>query len=298
MLSGIVNFYKPVGMSSHTAANKVRRALGADKAGHTGTLDPYAEGVLPILIGNATRFSELLVEGVKKYTATIHLGHTTTTLDSEGEDITLLPRNEINVTPEQLSAVLDAFKGEIEQAPPMYSACSVGGVRLYKLAREGVEVERPTRKVTIYDIELLSFDSEEYYASFSVTCSKGTYIRTLADDIGRALNCGAMLAGLVRTETGGFSIDGSLDIEEIEALGEKALISVESRFLDMPIFVPQEFHLKLLTDGQRVLRKKLGLSALSDGDLRRIHTKDGVFVGIGKAVTFDGEPCFEFFKRA
>ncbi len=297
MISGIINFYKPVGMSSHTAANKVRRILGAEKAGHTGTLDPYAEGVLPILIGSATRFSELLIEGEKKYIATLHLGHTTTTLDSEGEDLTLLPRDGISVTPDDVRAVLKHFEGEILQEPPMYSAVSVGGVRLYKLAREGVEVKREKRAVTIYNIELCEFDFDELFVTISVTCSKGTYIRTLADDIGKMLGCGAMLAGLVRAETGGFSIDDALTAEELEAVGEKALVSIESRFTHLQKFTPAAFYLKLLQDGQRVERKKLSLSHIENGTLLRMYDKGGAFVGIARAVEHGGAPCMELFKR-
>ncbi len=297
MKSGIINFYKPVGMSSHTAANKVRIILGAEKGGHTGTLDPYAEGVLPILIGSATRFSELLVEGEKKYIATLHLGHTTTTLDGEGEDLTYLSRGEVFVTRQQVEEVLPRFKGEILQEPPMYSAVSVDGVRLYKLAREGVEVKREKRAVTVFDIHLVEFDEEDFYVTISVTCSKGTYIRTLAADIGQALGCGAMLAGLVRAETGGFSIEDALTAEQLEQLGESALIPIESRFLHLQKFTPAAFYLRLLQDGQRVERKKLGLRDMQDGQMLRLYEHGDNFLGIARAVTHNGAPCLEFFKR-
>lgn len=293
-MSGIVNLYKPTGMSSNTAVGRVKRALSVKKCGHTGTLDPLAEGVLPILLDSATGFSDFLMEGEKQYVATIHLGHTTTTLDSEGEDITLLPRDEVKVTKKQLDSVLESFLGESEQIPPMFSALSQNGVKLYKLARKGIEVERKPRKIFISAISCEKFDDREYYADIRVTCGKGTYIRTLAQDIGQKLGVGAMMSHLVRTATGIFTAD---DAVRLENLTENDIIPVEHYFTDLPIVKPIPFFLRLLRDGQKVLQKKLKTD-IEVGKYARLYDENDGFVGLLLATdNQDGEKLLHLVKR-
>ena len=219
---GLVLLDKPEGVTSFKAVAMLRRIYGEKRIGHTGTLDPMATGVLPVLIGRATRLSELGLNADKRYTATVRLGVTTDTLDITGN---ILSETEPNVSDEQLNAALENFKGEQMQTPPMYSAISKGGVRLYDLARQGIEVEREARKINILEINLLERSGNDF--KIDVLCSKGTYIRSLADDLGKYLGCGAVLTALSRTATGGFSISRCATVEEIEKDPEKYLLSAE-----------------------------------------------------------------------
>lgn len=296
-MRGVVNFYKPLGMSSNTAVGRVKKLLGANKCGHTGTLDPKAEGVLPILIDKCTCLSEILMEGSKEYLATLHLGHTTTTLDSEGEDITLLPREEISVTKEDVENVIKTFVGEIDQIPPMYSALSQNGVRLYRLAREGVEIERKPRRITIHSITLEDFDDKEFFVKIRVSCSKGTYIRTLADDIGAKLGCGAMLSHLARTKTGMFGAENSVTIEDLENKGEKCITPIEDCLSDYDEIRPVEFFHTLLVNGQKVLLSKLGRD-FEVGEYVRLIDKDNQLTGLAMiSQTEEGKKLISLEKR-
>ena len=210
-MNGIIIINKEKGYTSHDVVAKLRGILHQKKIGHTGTLDPDATGVLPICVGRATKVCDVLTDRDKVYEAEVALGITTDTLDTSGE---VLTRQPVEVTRDQLIDVLNRFKGEITQIPPMYSAVKVNGKKLYEYAREGKTVERKQRRVTVYDIELL----EESIPTFKirVKCSKGTYIRTLCDDIGRELGCGAAMSGLVRTAVGRFTIDQALTLPQIE----------------------------------------------------------------------------------
>lgn len=228
MITGIVNINKPIGRSSAFVVAVVRRITKIKKVGHTGTLDPLATGVLPICIGReSTRLADTVMQGTKEYLATIELGKTTTTQDSEGE---VLAEKEVKVTDEELRDIIMSFVGEISQIPPMYSAIKVNGKKMYELARQGVEVERKPRTVTIYNIDIREINLP--YAEISVTCSKGTYIRTLCADIGEKAGCGGYMKSLVRTKSGRFHIEDSITLEEFETLwnkgeGEKVLLSPE-----------------------------------------------------------------------
>lgn len=296
-LCGVVNLYKPKGISSQKAVATVKRLLNVSRCGHTGTLDPNAQGVLPILINSATKFSELLLSEDKEYIATMQLGRTTRTLDEESENESFIPREQMTATPEELRAVLTRFTGVTEQIPPMYSAVSVGGQRLYKLAREGIEVERAGRSVTISELTLLSFDSLNYYASFRVRCSKGTYIRTLVSDIGAALGCGAVMTDLIRTEAGFFSTKTCVTFEQLEEYSpENLIIPVDCCFPSLPRAEIEPFYLTLMRNGQRVLLSKLSLSYPLDTLLRVYHT-DGRFAGIGKTVSLPEGDCLELIKK-
>ena len=230
-MTGIICLDKPKGMSSFMAVKRASRILGVKKAGHTGTLDPMATGVLVVMLGHSTRFIELLPEHKKSYTARVKLGITTDTLDITGE---ILTRSPVSVTEEQLLSVANGFKGEILQTPPMYSALKKDGERLYDLARKGIEIEREQRQITIENLKIYDFDGTEF--SMDVTCSAGTYIRSLCDDIGRELGCGAVMTELRRTSANGFSIETAVTLEELESLVnenniQSVLTSVEDALL-------------------------------------------------------------------
>ncbi len=217
-LHGVILLDKPLGLSSNDALQKVRRLLRAEKAGHTGTLDPLASGLLPLCFGAATKFSQVSLDADKRYTATLKLGQTTTTGDAEGEVLETRP-----VTPEQVNeasvrAACAAFVGPIEQVPPMYSALKHNGRALYEYAREGIEIERAARHVTLHAIDILRWQDD--VLEIDVLCSKGTYIRTLAQDIGAHLGCGAHLIGLRRTGSGGVTLQGAVTLEQLIAQSE------------------------------------------------------------------------------
>lgn len=206
-MTGILCLDKPKDMTSFTAVKRAAGILGEKKAGHTGTLDPLATGVLVILLGNCTRFIELLPEHGKSYTASVRLGLTTDTLDITGK---ILSEAEVNVTEEQLLTASEQFRGELLQTPPMYSALKKDGQRLYDLARRGIEVEREQRKVTIEHLKIYDFDGVNF--KMDIVCSAGTYIRSLCDDLGKALGCGACMTELRRTAANGFSAEQSVSL--------------------------------------------------------------------------------------
>jgi len=215
-VDGVVLFDKPSGMSSNAALQTVRRLYWAAKGGHTGTLDPMASGLLPLCLGEATKFSQMLLDADKRYVARVKLGIKTTTGDAEGEVVTTRP---VDVDDARLSAAVAAFCGEIDQVPPMYSALKRDGKALYEYAREGVTLEREPRRVKIHRIVCGPLAGDEF--DLEVSCSKGTYIRTLAEDIGEILACGAHLVGLRRTAIGPFTIDAAVSLQELES-GEQA----------------------------------------------------------------------------
>ena len=213
-LLGFLNVNKPKGMTSHDVVSRLRKIIGIKQIGHSGTLDPFATGVLPIAVGKATKLIEYLDED-KEYLATVQFGANTITYDLEG-DIT--KTFEVKVTKEQVENALTNFVGEISQIPPIYSAIKVNGKKLYDYARAGQEVEIKSRKVTIYKIELVEFDYSTQVAKILVACSKGTYIRSIAYDLGKALECGGYLIGLIRTKAGQFFIENSINLDDIESL--------------------------------------------------------------------------------
>lgn len=222
---GVVLLDKPVGLSSNQALQKVKWLLRAEKAGHTGTLDPLATGVLPLCFGAATKFSQLHLDADKTYETTLRLGEKTSTGDAEGE---VTERRAVTCSLGQVVEVLDRFTGPISQLPPMHSALKKDGKALYEYARAGVEVEREPRQVTIHELEMLDADlvSDAPSLRLRVHCSKGTYIRTLGEDIGAALGCGAHLSALRRVETGGFALARCVTLEQIEALPEDQRLNI------------------------------------------------------------------------
>jgi tRNA pseudouridine55 synthase len=212
LVDGVLLIDKPVGLSSNDALTKVKRIVNAKKAGHTGTLDPFATGLLPLCFGEATKFSQDLLEADKTYDAVVHLGITTTTGDTEGEAVETRP---VDVTPEQIEAALARFRGPIMQVPPMYSALKRDGKALYEYAREGIVLEREARPVTIHKLEMLAYDAP--MLTIRVTCSKGTYVRVLGEDIGAELGCGAHLNALRRIQVGNLTVDGMVTLEQLHA---------------------------------------------------------------------------------
>jgi tRNA pseudouridine55 synthase len=216
-LHGVLMLDKPLAFSSFDAVKKVKNLLRAEKAGHTGTLDPLASGLLPVCLGAATKFSQLGLEADKRYTATVQFGVTTRTGDREGE---VLSRQQVSLSRAQLLDACQRFLGTIQQRPPMHSALKHEGKSLYEWARAGVEVEREARDVQIHGIDVLGGEADTWL--LDVRCSKGTYIRTLAEDLGQALDCGAHLAGLRRTGSGHLSLESCIDVSALESLDEPA----------------------------------------------------------------------------
>jgi tRNA pseudouridine55 synthase len=243
---------KPIGMSSNQALQKAKRLMNAKKAGHTGSLDVLATGLLPICFGEATKFSQFLLDADKRYLTTACLGKKTTTADAEGEVLAEKPVPDFSQ--DQLQAVLKDFLGKIKQTPPMYSALKHQGQPLYKYARQGAEIERKSREVTIHDIELLSW--EKPHLKLNVHCSKGTYIRTLVEDIGEALGCGAYVSELHRTAAGPFVAEQMVTMDELEAhhAGEldisDKLLPIDSLLSGYPTLTLSEEQIKLLYFGQ------------------------------------------------
>ena len=272
MLNGIINIYKPSKMTSHDVIYKVRRITGIKKVGHTGTLDPDATGVLPVCIGNGTKLSDMLTVSDKRYTAVMRLGVVTDTQDISGN---VLRETRHSVTKSDVAAVLPRFTGDIMQIPPMFSAIKVNGKKLYELGRQGIEIERQARPVTIYGIEILDIDGDD--VTLDVKCSKGTYIRTLCHDIGQSLGCGATMASLVRTESAGFCIDNSVTLQELEQNGaEKYIVPVEDMFDYKKISVGGSL-LKKVLNGNPVAKP-----GITDGEMYRVYDDNGKFLCVSK----------------
>ncbi|WP_087688867.1 tRNA pseudouridine(55) synthase TruB [Pandoraea sp. PE-S2R-1] len=253
-LDGVLLLDKPLGLSSNDALIKAKRLLQALKAGHTGTLDPLATGLLPLCFGEATKFSQDLLEADKTYEARVRLGETTTTGDAEGE---VLQTRDVTVDEAAIRAVLPQFTGPISQVPPMYSALKRDGKPLYEYARAGQTLEREARQITIHSLELLDCslpDAPEF--TFRVTCSKGTYVRTLAEDIGEALGCGAHLRALRRTAVGPLTLDGAVTLEDLNAIDQpqrvEKLAPVDALLKTLPTVWLDDTLAKRFGHGQRL----------------------------------------------
>lgn len=249
MYNGVINIYKEKGFTSHDVVAKLRGILQQKKIGHTGTLDPDAVGVLPICLGNATRLADMLTDRDKEYEAVMRLGVTTDTQDMSG---TVLSEKPVQASGAETEAAIHSFIGSYAQVPPMYSALKVNGKRLYELAREGREVERRPRSVTIYKIEILSMQLPE--VRMRVSCSKGTYIRTLCHDIGEALGCGAAMSALKRTKSGCFTLDTAITLSALEQLRdernvEKVLIPVDAMFEELAQVHVPDIYIKAVQNG-------------------------------------------------
>ncbi len=280
-MTGIILINKPKNMTSFGAVARVRRITGEKKAGHTGTLDPMATGVLPVVMGGATRFCELLPVHDKKYRARLKLGVTTDTLDVTGK---VLSEREVNVTADEFVKIIHKYLGEIEQVPPMYSALSKDGVRLYELARKGVEVEREKRRVVIHSIELVQGDDLNHEYVIDVSCSAGTYIRTLADDIGRDLGCGGILAELCRTAANGFELSRCFSFEELEVLSaegrlSEAVIPVDKALTYPKVKVTEAQAVRFSNGGELMISRLKG--SLAPG-FYSVYSDAERFLGLGE----------------
>lgn len=283
-MTGIICINKDKDITSFGVVAKVRGITREKKAGHTGTLDPMATGVLPVMLGGATRFLDYLPDSDKGYRAGFMLGNTTDTLDITGA---VTGEYEVSVTDEQVRNVLEKFRGVISQVPPMYSAVSVDGKRLYDLARQGIEVERQARQVEIKKLELVDCENGEY--TIDVVCTKGTYIRTLIDDIGRELGCGAVMTGLTRTLAMGFTLEDSVTLDELQRRRDEGLpfddivMDIEKMFEPYDRVSVSEAQSKRFSNGGALALERIR-KKLTDG-IYRVYSPDGLFLGLGECST-------------
>lgn len=293
-LSGIVILNKEDGMTSQTAVKRLSRLLGVKKAGHTGTLDPMATGVLPILVGRGVKASEYMLTSDKHYAATLTLGITTDTEDTTGE---VLSRSDNIPADEKIARVIESFVGEYMQTPPMYSALKVGGKKLCDLAREGVTVEREARPVKIISIDYKKLDERHWW--LDVRCSKGTYIRTLCADIGAKLGCGGAMSSLMRVEASGFTLDLAHTLGEIEEMSEEErralVIPIEAAFPNIPSVTLPDFYAKLAHSGLEIYLKKIG-ERLEVGTRVKLFDREGFFA-LGEVREYEGGLAIKPIKQ-
>lgn len=286
MINGIINIYKEAGYTSHDVVAKMRGILKQKKIGHTGTLDPDAVGVLPVCLGNATGLCDMLTEKEKEYEAVLYLGRVTDTQDAGGQ---VLEERQVSCDEQEVREVILSFRGQYEQVPPMYSAVKVDGKRLYELARQGREVERKARCVTISRIEILKIELPR--VTMRVCCSKGTYIRTLCHDIGQKLCCGGMMEHLIRLRSGSFSLDTAITLERLEQLRDEEKVSecvipTEAVFDRLrSVRVKQPFT-KLIDNGNPFLKEQAEMQqetswgGIQDEEQVRVYNSQGSFYGI------------------
>ena len=303
-MNGILNVYKEPGFTSHDVVAKLRGICKQKKIGHTGTLDPEASGVLPVCLGNATKLCDLLTDKDKEYRAVLLLGVETDTQDTTGQ---ILAEKEVNAGEEDVRSAILSFVGPYDQIPPMYSALKVNGKKLYELARAGIEVERKPRRVVINSLRVNDINLEDDIKTVTITvdCSKGTYIRTLCDDIGKKLGCGACMMSLKRTRVGDFIIDDTLTLNQIAALTlkgdiEQYIVSIDKMFSGYRKVVVSAGYNKLLYNGN-----KLPLEAVQDQNSEfldmeefRIYDADEDFVGIYKYIGGQLVPKKMFYEKS
>ena len=292
--SGVLIVNKHAGVTSHDIVYKIRRLYGTKRVGHTGTLDPMAEGVLVMLVGRAAKAAEYLVCDSKRYRAGLRLGLTTDTEDTTGE---VLTRSESIPKESEVRAACASFVGKYAQIPPMYSALKVGGQKLCDLARRGVTVERQPREVEIFALSVDATDSNADY-TLDVACSSGTYIRTLCADIGAKLGCGGVMSSLVRTEAGGYPIDEALTIAELEEMGEEErlarLLPIESLFEALPKLTLADFYEKLSRNGCEIYQKKIKTD-YPVGQKFALYGKRG-FYALGEVRDYEGGSAVKVIK--
>ncbi|MFD3156568.1 tRNA pseudouridine(55) synthase TruB [Haloimpatiens sp. FM7330] len=276
MLNGVLNIYKPKGITSFDVVRKIRKISSEKKVGHAGTLDPQACGVLPVCIGRSTKIINYIMENSKTYITTLKLGIITDTYDTEGK---IIKTSEItDVTNDKIIQVVKSFEGSIEQIPPMYSAIKVNGKRLYELARKGIEIERKPRNVVIHEIQILNIDIP--FVQLKVSCSKGTYIRSLCYDIGEKLKCGSVMWELERTKTGQFTKENSIELSELNTENiQNFLMSSEEVLKKYSKIEFSDKFGKLLKNGV-VLKDKRAVKNVSSNVLYRVYCCDN-FLGLG-----------------
>jgi len=282
-INGFLLLDKPTGITSNAALQRVKRLFHAKKAGHTGSLDPLASGMLPICFGEATKFSQYLLDADKSYFVKAKLGIRTATADKEGE---IIAQREVpTLTQADIDSAFDSFRGEIDQVPSMFSAVKHKGQPLYKLARKGIEVERKSRRIKIYELNVLDFENST--VTFEVSCSKGTYVRTLVDDFGESLGCGAHVIHLRRSTVGHFQMDQMNSLEKLENINDKDLMNyllpLESIVGNWPAIKLETHTAFYLQQGQAVMVPQ----APTEGWLRLLH-KNGQFIGVGEILS-DGK---------
>lgn len=281
-MNGIINVYKEKGYTSHDVVAVLRKIAGQKKIGHTGTLDPDATGVLPVCLGRATKVCDLLTDHDKTYETVLLLGKTTDTQDISGEILKEHPTDHLNEV--EVTKVIENFKGTYDQIPPMYSALKVNGKKLYELAREGKTVERKSRKVTIYQIHIKKIQLPR--VRMEVTCSKGTYIRTLCHDIGNRLGTGGCMEELTRTKVGRFELKDSLKLEELSDLAqngrlEDALIPLDQMFSELQSVVPAEKYISKAYNGNDFFKNQLSEDGkFCSGEKVRVYDAQGHFIGV------------------
>lgn len=281
MYHGIINIYKEAGYTSHDVVAKLRRILGQKKIGHTGTLDPDAAGVLPVCLGVGTRLCDMLTDENKEYVAELRFGVTTDTQDMSG---TVLSRQEVTVTEKQAEEIAGSFLGDYEQLPPMYSALKVNGKKLYELARKGIEVERKARTVRIEELEILNMTLP--IVRMRVVCSKGTYIRTLCDDIGKKAGCGAAMESLKRTRVGRFHAENALKLSDVERMLEMGrleefIVRVEEMFPALQsVRIWKDYQKQLENGNCLALKMMCELKDVNNSEQVRVYNAQGIFYGI------------------
>ena len=292
-VSGVLIVNKHAGVTSHRIISACRRLYDTQRVGHAGTLDPIATGVLPVLIGRAAKAADYIIRHDKAYRCEMLLGLTTDTEDVTGE---VLTRSERLPEEDEVLAVCRRFVGRILQTPPMYSALKVGGKKLVDIARAGGEVERTPREIEIYSLEAQRLAPDRYV--LDVACSKGTYIRTLCADIGRELGCGAVMAGLIRTRTGRFTLEEAVTVEELDGMTPEermgVLRPVESLFEELPALELGAFHARLIRCGSDLYQEKLKTD-FPEGTLVRLR-RSGTFFALGRAGIRDGVPVISLEK--
>mgnify|MGYP002095639566 CR=1 FL=1 len=283
MMNGIINIYKEKGFTSFDVVAKLRGILKTRKIGHTGTLDPDAEGVLPVCVGKATKICELLTDKTKEYEAVMLLGRTTDTQDVTGETLT---QQEVRCSAKEVEKAVLSFVGDYMQVPPMYSAVKVNGKKLYELAREGKEIARKARTIEVYDIRIRRFLPPDR-VEMDIDCSKGTYIRTLCADIGKALGCGGHMAELLRTATGSFSLENAIKLDDLKALAEQeraeeALLTMQEALRDFPVIKIAEGSTKLLYNGGKIQEKYFTKQpeALQEDEIAAVYDFENHLVGL------------------
>lgn len=280
----MINVYKEKGFTSHDVVAKLRGILHQKKIGHTGTLDPDATGVLPVCLGNATKLCDLLTDKDKTYEAVLKLGVVTDTQDLTGK---ILEELTVECSQEEMEQVVYSFLGDYQQIPPMYSALKVNGKKLYELAREGKVIERNPRQVKIHEIKILNVNWQEKEVEFEVTCSKGTYIRTLCHDIGEKLGCGGVMKSLVRTRVSRFQIAESLSLAKIEELVkeeglQEKIMAVDEFFINNPAIYMKEDANRLIYNGNSFQKRNVKIQEDGTGDWIRVYDSKNIFVGIYK----------------
>ncbi len=284
-MDGIIVINKPEKFTSFDVVAVMRSVAKTKKVGHTGTLDPMATGVLPLLFGNATKAQSLLPDSSKEYIAEFKLGITTDTLDIWG---TIKENKPVSISVADIENLLPKFTGDILQLPPMYSAVQKDGKRLYELARQGIEVEREKRLVNVSTLKLLEYDENSNTGKLLVSCSKGTYIRSLIDDIGAELGCGAVMTSLCRTSACGFTLENAITIEEAKELADSnnlnsVLHSVEGVFTPYRQVVVSQPQAKRFCNGGQLDLSRLRIKNLADGEIIRVKSQENKFIGLGKA---------------